>query len=118
MKTKSLLFTIITGAIFNTYAFAGQSENVSINNADSQFVLVEMNDQFISTEDTLKSSNQPETNQETETSQLSEREKRATAAVCVIAGLMGTSVSIVYFIGRSVMRDLNDLQYDRHNGWH
>lgn len=120
MKTKSFLFTLITGIIFNTYAFAGVSENNSLYNETSDLDLMYSQEIDFTAEDTLKSVDQNANEKETETAsnQFDNSEKFAVTVVVFIAGTVGTAVAVVYCSVRSTFRRVNNLKYDRTSGWH
>mgnify|MGYP006943151424 CR=1 FL=1 len=120
MKTKSFLFALITGIIFNTYAFAGAAENIVTPKATTDTNLMESQTLDVVAEDTLRSVEQQSKNAEKEeqSDQFDNSEKFAVTVVVFIAGTVGTVAVVVYCSVRSAFRRLNNLKYDRTNGWH
>jgi hypothetical protein len=120
MKAKSFLFALITGIIFNTYAIAGTAEDIEITKATQDTNVLQSQALDAVAEDTLRLVEQQSKNVEKEeqSDQFDNSEKFAVTVVVFIAGTVGTAAVVVYCSVRSAFRHLNNLKYDRTNGWH
>lgn len=107
MKTKSLLFSIITGVVVNSYAFARESENTPLFNTDCQFNSHVINESETTSEDTLKVSN------ETETYQSSEQEKEKNVAAVFVTVIIGTGATVGICAMSSAIGQLSNIKFKR-----
>lgn len=109
MKTKSFLFTLITGIIFNTYAFGQTSENEMFSAIKTDTLSMQNEGTLQALEDTSKvmmDSTAVQQNQPQE-SQMSEQEKKETRIVAAVFTLIGGGVVAGTLVGRWMLRELN-----------
>jgi hypothetical protein len=109
MKTKSFLFTLITGIIFNTYVFGQTPGNETFIGIKTDILSMQNEGTLQALDDTSKvtlDSTAVQQNEQEE-SQMSEQEKKETRIVAAVVTLIGGGVVAGSLVGRWMLRELN-----------